>query len=106
MNTPVSSATSSTTAPQVLANLATVTPISTPAVVSHYNVTPTVDVLASVDGRDLGGVATDTQNVRKDFQQHLPRGTSMEVHGQVETIPSSFSGLLFGLVMSIVLSIC
>ncbi|GAC1429886.1 MAG: efflux RND transporter permease subunit [Terriglobales bacterium] len=103
MNTPVSSSTSTTNAPQVLANLATVRPLSTPAEVSHYNVTPTVDVFASVDGRDLGGVATDTQNVLKDFKQHLPRGTSMEMHGQVETMRSSFSGLLLGLGMSIVL---
>src|SRR6185437_9366191 len=58
MNTPVSNGTDS---PQVLANLASVTPEMRPAVVNHYNVTPVVDVYASVDGRDLGGVAKDIE---------------------------------------------
>ena len=101
MNTPINGATS--TAPQVLANLATATPMTSPAVVSHYNVAPAVDVFASVDGRDLGGVASDMSDFLKSFQQQLPRGTQMHVRGQVETMASSYTGLLIGLVMSIVL---
>jgi len=62
-----------------------------------------VDVYASVDGRDLGGVADDIQNIVAPFRNHLPRGTDLEVRGQVETMRSSFRGLLFGLVMSVVL---
>jgi len=100
MNTPVSNGTAS---PQVLANLAAVTPEVRPAVVNHYNVTPVVDVYASVDGRDLGGVANDIEKVVAPFRKHLPRGTDLEVRGQVETMQSSFNGLLFGLVMSVVL---
>ena len=101
MNTPISGA--GTSSPQVLANLATVTPETSPAVVSHYNVAPTVDVYASVDGRDLGGVADDTAELLKPFQKHLPRGTQLNVRGQVETMQSSYQGLLIGLGMSIVL---
>jgi multidrug efflux pump subunit AcrB len=101
MNTPISGA--NTAAPQVLANLATVTPATTPAVVSHYNVAPAVDVYASVDGRDLGGVADDTSEILKSFQKQLPRGTQMHIRGQVDTMQSSYSGLLIGLLMSIVL---
>jgi multidrug efflux pump subunit AcrB len=101
MNTPVSGV--GATSPQVLANLATVTPETSPAVVSHYNVAPTVDVYASVDGRDLGGVADDTTELLKPFAQHLPRGTQLNVRGQVETMKSSYQGLLIGLGMSIVL---
>jgi CzcA family heavy metal efflux pump len=101
MNTPVSGV--GTTSPQVLANLATVTPETSPAVVSHYNVAPAVDVYASVDGRDLGGVADDTAELLKPFAQHLPRGTQLNVRGQVETMQSSYLGLLIGLAMSIVL---
>jgi multidrug efflux pump subunit AcrB len=100
LNTPISNGTGS---PQVLANLASVKPEMTPAVVNHYNVTPVVDVYASVDGRDLGGVADDIQNLIAPFRNHLPRGTDLEVRGQVETMRSSFRGLLFGLVMSVVL---
>jgi CzcA family heavy metal efflux pump len=100
MNTPVSNGSSS---PQVLANLASVTPAMTPAVVNHYNVTPVVDVYASVDGRDLGGVSDDIQKVITPFRTHLPRGTDLELRGQVQTMQSSFSGLTFGLIMSVVL---
>src|SRR5947207_1583134 len=69
MNTPVSGAGASS--PQVLANLATATPLTTPAVVSHYNIAPTVDVFANVDGRDLGGVANDMTEVLKPFKNQM-----------------------------------
>jgi multidrug efflux pump subunit AcrB len=101
MNTPVTNP--SNGAPEILANLATVTPTMTPAVVTHYNIMPTVDVFASVGGRDLGGVSDDANKVLADFKGHLPRGTTMNVVGQVETMHSSFEGLAIGLVMSIIL---
>jgi len=101
MNTPVSAGAG--TSPEILANLATVMPTMNPAVVSHYNTLPAVDVYASVAGRDLGGVADDTEKVLAQFRNHLPRGTQMNVVGQVETMTSSFEGLSIGLVMSIVL---
>src|SRR5581483_1513864 len=88
---------------QILANLATVTPKMAPAVVTHYNIMPSIDVYASVAGRDLGGVATDTDKALAPFRDKLPRGTQMSVVGQVETMTSSFEGLSIGLVMSIVL---
>jgi CzcA family heavy metal efflux pump len=101
LNTPVSGGAGSS--PEILANLASVIPTMNPAVVTHYNVLPAVDVYASVAGRDLGGVASDTEKVLAQFRDHLPRGTQMNVDGQVETMASSFEGLLIGLVMSIVL---
>lgn len=101
MNTPISGF--GAAAPQILANLATATPRTAPAVVSHYNVAPTVDVYASVDGRDLGGVSDDASDIVQSFKSKLPRGTQMHIRGQVETMRSSYQGLLLGLVMSIVL---
>ena len=100
LNTPVSNGSSS---PQVLGNLASVTPMMMPAVINHYNVTPVVDVYASVDGRDLGGVTDDIEKLVGPYRPHLPRGTSLVVRGQVETMQSSFLGLELGLVMSAVL---
>jgi CzcA family heavy metal efflux pump len=100
MNTPVSNGAS---APQVLANLASVKPEMTPAVVNHYNVTPVIDVYASADGRDLGGVADDITKAVEPFRKHLPRGAEIVIRGQVQTMQSSFLGLEFGLVMSVVL---
>ena len=101
MNTPVSAGPGTTQ--EILANLASVTPMMNPAVVTHFNVLPSVDVYASVAGRDLGGVADDTEKALQQFRDHLPRGTQMNVVGQVQTMTSSFEGLSIGLVMSIVL---
>jgi multidrug efflux pump subunit AcrB len=89
--------------PQLLANLATITAGSTPAVVSHYNIQPVIDVYGSVQGRDLGGVAKDTRRIVEAFQKKLPKGTSMVLRGQVQTMTDSFTGLGWGLLMSIVL---
>jgi CzcA family heavy metal efflux pump len=101
MNTPIGSAAAAS--PQVLANLATVKANVTPASISHFDITPVVDVYASVQGRDLGGVANDVREVLKQFDGKLPRGTYINLRGQVETMTSSFRGLAFGLIMAIVL---
>ena len=101
MNTPINAPRAP--APQVLGNLATLQPGTTAAVVSHYNIQPVMDVYASVQGRDLGGLANDTRAILKEFDGKLPRGTDIIMRGQVETMRSSFVGLGFGLVMSIVL---
>ena len=101
MNTPLNGP--GAPSPQLLANLATIRPAVTPAVVSHYNITPVVDVYASVQGRDLGGLARDTRAMLKEFEAQLPRGMQIVLRGQVETMRSSFVGLSIGLAMAIVL---
>jgi CzcA family heavy metal efflux pump len=101
MNTPVTGGNGQT--PQVLGNLTEITPVARPAVVNHYNVQPVIDVYASTQGRDLGGVASDIMKALKPFEDHLPRGTSIVVRGQVDTMRSSFFGLGFGLLGAIVL---
>ena len=89
--------------PQLMGNLAQLNPVARPATVSHWNVTPVVDVYASTQDRDLGAVAVDTEKVLKTFQGHLPRGTRIAVRGQVTTMRSSFIGLGTGLIGAIVL---
>jgi len=101
MNTPVTGA--GAEAPQVIGNLVQVTPVARPAVVNHYAVQPVIDVYASTQGRDLGGVASDIMKALKPFQDHLPRGTQIVVRGQIETMESSFFGLGVGLLGAIVL---
>jgi multidrug efflux pump subunit AcrB len=88
---------------QVLGNLVRLSPTSRAAVVSHYNVQPVIDVYASTQGRDLGAVAKDTEKVLQPFMKHLPRGSRIEVRGQVETMRSSFLGLGIGLLGAILL---
>jgi multidrug efflux pump subunit AcrB len=89
--------------PQLLNNLATVDRTTSAGVVSHYNVQPTLDIMASVQNRDLAGVAGDVDKILADVQSRLPRGTSVSVRGQVDTMRASFSGLSMGLVFAAVL---
>ncbi|MFZ0312758.1 MAG: efflux RND transporter permease subunit [Candidatus Korobacteraceae bacterium] len=88
---------------QVLSNLVQLTPVVRPAVVSHYNVQPVIDVYASTQDRDLGGVIRDVNKVLLPFRKQLPRGTQLTVRGQVVTMESSFIGLGVGLLAAIVL---
>jgi CzcA family heavy metal efflux pump len=88
---------------QLLSNLVQLFPAFRPAVVSHYNVQPVIDVYASTQGRSLGSVAADTADILKQFEGHLPRGSQIVVRGQAETMRSSFWGLGIGLLMAIVL---
>ena len=73
------------------------------AVVSHYNVQPVVDIYGAVQGRDLGGVARDIATIIDAARTQLPRGSQIIARGQIETMNSSFKGLLAGLAMAIVL---
>jgi CzcA family heavy metal efflux pump len=88
---------------QVLGNLVQLSPTSRPAVVSHYNIQPVVDVYASTQDRDLGAVARDTKKILQPFMSHLPRGTQIVMRGQVNTMQSSFFGLGIGLMGAILL---
>ena len=89
--------------PELLGNLASVEHRESPVIVNHYDVQPVFDVLASVQGRDLGGVAGDIDKVVKDFEKKLPRGTFVKVRGQVESMNKSFVGLGGGILFAIVL---
>ena len=70
---------------------------------THYNVQPVFDVFASVQDRDLGGAARDIRRILTDVEKDLPRGSSMIVRGQVESMTSAFIGLATGLLFAIVL---
>jgi multidrug efflux pump subunit AcrB len=88
---------------QVLANVASFARANGPAVVSHYDVMPVIDVFGGVSGRDLGGVLHDIEPIIAQAKKDLPRGSSILIRGQAETMHSSFIGLSIGLVMAIAL---
>jgi CzcA family heavy metal efflux pump len=100
-NIPVSSAVTKT--PEVLGNLASINVNVEPALISHYDSLPMINVYASVEGRDLGGVDADIQNILNEFRAKLPRGARLERRGQVATMTSSFAGLFAGVGVAIVL---
>ncbi len=87
----------------ILASLASIRRDAGLAVVSHYDIQPLIDIYGSVQGRDLGGVARDINQIVQDSKKELPRGSQLIVRGQIQTMRSSYQGLLGGLVFSIVL---
>jgi multidrug efflux pump subunit AcrB len=89
--------------PELLGNLATIERRESPVIVNHYNVQPVFDVLANVQGRDLGGVADEVTKIVNSFKSKLPRGTFLSMRGQVQSMNSSFAGLGAGLLFAIVL---
>jgi multidrug efflux pump subunit AcrB len=89
--------------PQVLQGLASLQRGAGTAVVSHYNVQPVVDIYGTVQGRDLGGVARDIAPILDQARKELPRGSQIIARGQIETMNSSFRGLLAGLALATVL---
>jgi len=90
-------------ATQLLDNLASLQRTTSAEIESHYNVQPVMDVYASPDRRDLGGFAVDVNRIVNKVRPSLPRGTTIEVRGQVDTMQSSFSRLGFGMVFAILL---
>jgi multidrug efflux pump subunit AcrB len=104
LRTPVRAASAAlTTAPQMLSNLVAVKPAVQEAVDSRYNLAPAIDIYASAQGRDMGGISADIRRLVGDLSKHLPRGVSIAILGQSETMKSSFVELGVGLVMAVVM---
>jgi multidrug efflux pump subunit AcrB len=101
-NVPVTSPNASTP-PQILAGLASFNRGAEMGEVSHYDITPVIDIYGSVQGRDLGGLARDVTPIIEQAKKELPRGSEIVVRGQIDTMRTSYAGLLSGLIFSIVL---
>ena len=102
VNTPVTG-TDPSAPPSLMASLVSMQRGSGMAVVSHYDVAPVIDIFGSVDGRDLGGVSRDINKIIDSARNQLPRGSHVIVRGQVQTMRSSYVGLLVGLLFAILL---
>jgi multidrug efflux pump subunit AcrB len=89
--------------PEILASLASYSRNAEMGVVSHYNIAPVIDIFGAVQGRDLGGVARDMKPILDAARKNLPRGTQLTVRGEIDTMNSSFEGLLGGLAFAILL---
>jgi CzcA family heavy metal efflux pump len=104
LRTPVRAATASLSSPsQLLSNLVGVAPAVQDAVDSRFNLAPTIDILASAQGRDMGGISVDIRRLVAELRPHLPRGVTVDIRGQTETMKSSFIELGVGLVMAVVM---
>jgi multidrug efflux pump subunit AcrB len=93
----------STAVPPILGGIADIKRSISSAVVSQYDIQPMVQIYATPQGRDLGAVAADVRAVIADTAKEVPKGSSVVLLGQVQTMNSAFSGLLFGLLAAVVL---
>ena len=66
---------------QLLGNVATLTATGTPGVVTHQYIMPLIDVYVSAEGRDLGSVLADLEDVVADMKDQLPRSFYNSVGG-------------------------
>ena len=73
------------------------------AVVDHYNIKPVIDIFATAQDRDLGGVARDIQTDIAATANLVPKGSKVVLRGQVATMNTAFSSLFLGLLAAIVL---
>lgn len=96
-------ATTGSTPPQILGNLASIERGVEQGTVSHYNARPVIDIYGAVDGTDLATVARKLDKIVEDNRAKLPRGSEIYIRGQIETMRTSFVGLVGGLLFSIVL---
>jgi multidrug efflux pump subunit AcrB len=92
-----------TAAPPILGGIAKISRSTSSAVVSQYDIQPMVQIYATPQGRDLGAVAADVKTAIADTAKDVPKGSSVVLLGQVQTMNSAFSGLLFGLLAAVVL---
>jgi multidrug efflux pump subunit AcrB len=88
---------------QVLANVATFYRGVAPAVVSHYDSLPVIDIYGSAQDADLGFISAQVNKIIAEAKGTLPKGSHVVVRGQVQTMKASFSGLLIGLLGAVVL---
>jgi multidrug efflux pump subunit AcrB len=100
-NTPLNAATA--TRPEILADVASIKRANEMEVISHYNIRRVVDIYAAVQGRDLGAVGREVTRIVDADRKSLPRGSFITVRGQLQTMRSSYLGLLGGLAFSVVL---
>ena len=128
-NTPISLA-GQTTQSQLLANLSTFKRDIAPVVINHYNLQPTFDVYVNAQDRDLGGVSGDVQAIVQEYApkqpwykemvpewgrkmlpeawfklppSKLPKASTIEVHGQVQSMNTAFTRLGLGIIFAVAL---
>jgi CzcA family heavy metal efflux pump len=101
VNIPISSPTM--VHPEILADVASVTRTNEMEVMSHYNIRRIVDIYGAVQDRDLGAVGRDVNRIVDQNRKLLPRGSFFRVRGQLETMQTSYKGLLAGLGFAVVL---
>ncbi|MDB6077549.1 MAG: cation/multidrug efflux pump, partial [Akkermansiaceae bacterium] len=88
---------------QLLTNLASLKRTVSSPIYSHYNVQPVVDIFGGISGRDLAGVLNDINPLIDSAKASLPKGSTIILRGQAQTMRASFIGLGVGLLVAVLL---
>ncbi len=88
---------------QILGGLATISRGFGPAMLTHYDSQPIIDIYGAAQDRDLGAIYNDITAQLKALDGKLPKGTHIVVRGQVQTMEASYTGLAIGFVGAIIL---
>ncbi len=88
---------------EILGDVSTISRGDQLAVVNHYNIHRVIDIFGSVEGRDLGAAGNDITRIVDAARKDLPRGSTVTIRGQLETMKSSYTGQAAGLAVAIVL---
>jgi len=86
-----------------LSDIARVAPYTDMESINHYTVQRVIDVDANVDGRDLGGVASDIQKAIDKLKPSIPATTQITIRGQNEVMNTAFRDLGLGLILAVIL---
>ncbi len=100
-NIPLTSATM--IRPEILSEVASLRRGDEMEAIDHYNIRRVIDIFGSVQDRDLASVGRDITRIVDNDRKLLPRGSFFRIRGQLETMRTSYSGLLEGLAAAIVL---
>ncbi len=84
-----------------LSNIATVSRVTIPGEIAHYNIARVNDVHVSVSGRDIGSVARDIECTLAEME--FAGGVTVRLRGPVETMRTGMSLLGVGLAVATVL---
>jgi multidrug efflux pump subunit AcrB len=89
--------------PEILSEVSSLGRGSEMEAIDHYNIRRVIDIFGSVQDRDLASVGRDITRIIDNDQKLLPRGSFFRIRGQLDTMRTSYEGLLAGLAAAIVL---
>lgn len=88
---------------QLLCDLCQLERRSTVGVTNHFNIQPVYDIYANVQGRDLGGVASDIQKIVDQHKEKMTPGNQIFVSGLVSDMKEAFGKLGLGFIFAVIL---
>jgi multidrug efflux pump subunit AcrB len=87
----------------ILGGIADIRPSRGNVVFSQYDISPMVEIYATTQGRDLGGVSADIRDIIACNSAGKPKGAIVAMVGQTATMYGAYTQLLFGLLGAMVL---